>query len=193
MSGQFHQLNDFLSVSLGIRPELWSPPMAYIDLFILDKSPRNSFLRLIKEMRTKFLYIMVKCRTKLNKQSLKKPKPYLLFAPIAIWGSAEFWKQRFEKNQTWLTADKYTKDTPYMQSYCATFKGISQKLPYIAPQGLGKPIEVDFAGYKLPAPQNFEAILKTLYGDFMSLPKTRHEHGLVNAYAEIVATQSEKN
>lgn len=193
MKGQFNQLTDFLSVSLGIRPELWSPPAAYIDIFILDKSPKNAFLRALKEWRTKFLYIMVKSRSKLNKQSMKKPKPYLLFAPIAIWGSNEFWKQRFEKNQTWLTTDRYTKDTPFLQSYCATFKGISQKLPHTAPNGLGEPVEVDFAGYRFPAPQDFERILKLLYGDFMSLPKTIHDHGLANDFAEKIAQQAHKS
>ena len=37
-------------------------------------------------------------------------------------------------------------------------------------------IEIEFEGYKLPAPGNFDGYLRDMFGDYMALPSNPHLH-----------------
>ncbi len=176
MKGEHHQLTENVYVAMGIRPELWSPPFAYIDIFILDKCPDNFLLCFIKESVAKFIHAMIKCRGRIDKHNFGKFKPYFVLAPISIICSSNGWRKIYHKISCWFTKN----DSKRVQVYNECFSGIKRKYP--AGHDVWNPIEAKFEGYKFLIPQGWNKLLTIRYGDYMTLPKEEeiYTHNIVN-------------
>lgn len=174
MHGDYHQLSENVYVARGIRPELWSPPFAYIDIFILDQCPDNAFLSFIKENAAKFLHVMVKCRSRINSPSFGKFKPYFIFAPLALLMTTEQWQNLYENVSLW-----FNWKSKKLQIYNNCFRNISDK--YSSSTEIWQPVEIEFEGHWYYAPQGYDTLLKKDYGDYMLIPKRkdRRVHGIV--------------
>ena len=165
MRGEYRQLTDNVYVADGIRPELWSPPYAYIDIFLLGDSPNNRLLAWWKEKMAIFMYAMVKCRGRIDAHKFGKFKSYFVLAPLAYLCSLTKWKQLYTKVQMWFSGK-----SDYVQVYNSLPSDIKRKYP--AMDGVWKPIELEFEGYKFLAPKGWDALLTKRYGDYMTLPRT---------------------
>ena len=172
MKGEHRQLSKNVYVADGIRPELWSPPYAYIDIFILDYTPNNKFLAIIKETAAIFMYVMVKCRGRIDNHKFGKFKPYFIMAPFAYIFSLAKWKSLYKRVQMW-----FSKKSKYFQVFNSVSWDIKRKYPSTD----WKPIEVEFEDHNFFAPNGWDEILTIRYGDYMKIPQMneRREHGIV--------------
>ena len=177
MKGEHHQLTENVYVAMGIRPELWSPPYAYVDIFILDESPDNALLRTIKEWAAKFMYAMVKCRGRIDMHKKGKFKPYYVLLPLAYLHSSDVWKEKYKRVSQW-----FPKRGKMVQVFNEVFSGIKRRYPSDA--DVWKPVEMEFEGSKLLVPQGWDTLLTIRYGDYMTLPKETEilVHGYTNNY-----------
>ena len=175
MKGEHFQLSENVYVALGIRPELWSPPYAYIDIFILDKSPDNVFLRTFKEWAAKFVHLMVKCRGRVDARKMGNFKPYFVLIPISLLQTSEQWKKMYTKVSLW-----FNKNSKRLQIFNNCFRNIPDTYPLS--NTIWNPIELEFEGHWYYAPQGYDALLKKDYGDYMQLPKENelHVHGFAD-------------
>lgn len=164
MRGNHHQLTENVYVTEGIRPELWSPPYAYIDIFILDGSPDNAVLRTIKEWAAKFLYVMIKCRGRIDSHNLGKFKLYFVLLPLAYMHSIDVWKKKYKRVSQW-----FPKRGRMVQVFNEVFTGIKRRYP--SDDEVWKPVEMEFEGNKYFVPQGWDTLLTIRYGDYMTLPK----------------------
>ena len=175
MKGEHQELiKDKLYVHMGIRPELWSPPFAYIDIFVLSPSPRNAILRKLKELRVVLLYCLIKTRDRMKSGFRKKSIRFLPFLPIAALHSSEYWRKKRERVMDWLTDEKYTKGTEYLQEYNSDYKGVRFKFP--SDPAVWQVCRLEFEDGHLNAPRSFERVLEICFGDFMQVPDADHLH-----------------
>lgn len=176
MQGEHHVLNDFLSVGMGIRPQLWAPPYAYVDIFILDSSPDNAIKRYVKQWTVVWYYILRKSREKIQSKTTSQAKwIYKLLSPIAILGSVDYWKKRRETVMRWfLTGDTFHA-SQFVQVYNAILSQIHVRFPA---QEVWEVDYAEFEGYLFPIPKGYDTILKIEYGDYMSLPQNIHNHNI---------------
>lgn len=175
MKGEHHQLTENVYVSMGIRPELWSPPFAYIDIFILDNCPDNRFLSFIKESAVMFVYSMIKCRGRIDNGRFGKFKPYFLLAPISLFKNIDQWKQIYKRVSLWLN-----KREKRLQVYNGNLSDMTLKFP--SDKTIWKPVRKEFEGSLLIVPQGYDELLRICYGDYMQIPKenNRRVHGIVD-------------
>lgn len=164
MQYEYHALTDKVSVSLSIRPQLWAPPYAYIDIFLLDNTPTCKLLSFIKENMALFMYAMVKCRGRIDNHSLGKFKPYFIFLPIAYLFNMQKWLKLYTKVQMW-----FPKRGKQVQSFNECGIGIKRKYP--ADNEIWTPIELEFEGHNFYAPKGWDTLLKIRYGDYMTIPQ----------------------
>ena len=139
MQGEHHQLSENVYVGMGIRPTLWSAPYADIDIFILDESPKNKLLSFYKELVCKFMYIMIKCRGRINSKKRGPFKPYHIFSPIALFASTKAWKAAYKRVSMW-----HLGENNQMQCYNGILKEIGRKYP--VSEDMWEPIEAEFEG-----------------------------------------------
>lgn len=168
MKGEHHQLTDNVYVAMGIRPTLWSPPFADIDIFILDVSPSNRMMVKWKNMIVKFFYTMVKCRERFDKHSFGKFKPYFILAPLALLASSVQWKKMYNKSATWFTDDKRLMDVGWVQAYNNVPSYVNFR--FLCGEDIWEPIEAEFDGGRFMIPKGYDMILQIIYGDYMRLP-----------------------
>ena len=175
IQGEYRQLTENVFVVDGIRPELWSPPYAYIDIFLMGDCPDNRLLAWWKEKMAIFMYAMVKCRGRIDSHNFGKFKPYFVLAPLAYLCNMEKWKQLYTKVQKW-----YAGKSKYVQMYNSLPSDIKRKYP--AGDNIWTPVDIEFEGYKFYAPKGWDTLLKTRYGDYMTLPNENER--LVHTYAQ---------
>ena len=132
----------------------------YIDIFILDYSPGD-----LKEEERRDRIIKRFRRLIFLKTGFSKPKN---------------WKQKiakillkFVKTQTihkWIekVATKYNcKENAYYCNFGSYYPIRKEMIPV---SSFGEPKYVEFEGCMLPVPQEADAVLTTIYGDYMKLP-----------------------
>lgn len=174
MKGEHHQLSENVYVAMGIRPELWSPPFAHIDIFILDNCPDNRFLSFIKESVVMFVYAMIKCRGRIDNGRFGKFKPYFLLAPIALFRKVEQWKQLYTK-----VSLLWNKKGKRLQAYNGSL--VDMRLKFPSEETIWTPIKKEFEGNQYLVPQGYDKLLKICYGDYMKIPEEdkRRVHGII--------------
>lgn len=185
MKGEHHQLSENVSVALGIRPELWSPPFAYVDIFVLDRVPQNKILAFAKENIAKFLYAMVKCRDRIDSKHFGKFKPYFILAPLALLLTEKKWKAMYYNLGTWPAKANYNSN--YYQIYNNAIGAIGKDI-YSSDIEIWQPVELEFEGYCFYAPQGYDTLLRQKYGDYMTIPKENeiHEHGFMEMDIQVL-------
>lgn len=178
MKGDHHQLTKNVYVTMGIRPELWSPPYAYIDIFILDCVPKAKTMAIVKEKIAKFLYMMIKCRERMCPKNRKTLKPYDLLIPIALFLPTQRWKNLLKRISTWPHNPKHI-NSNILQIYNNCFNNIKDQYP--ANCDLWEPIEIEFENHWYYAPKGYDELLRRDYGEYMTLPNDNEiqVHGIV--------------
>ena len=176
MKGKHNELTPSLSVAMGIRPELWSPPFACIDIFILDICPDNYLYKYIKLFVALSLYSIIKCRGRIdsnNKKDWKKLRPWYIFIPVAIFASYSKWHNCLTQVSQWF----HNKASSSYQVYNDCLKGYFKSYKKTDCCSIAK---IEFEGYNFPVFTGYDSLLKVYYGNYMQLPKHLHEHGIVN-------------
>ena len=175
MQEEYHRLTENVYVNHGIRPTLWAAPFADIDVFIIGDSPNNVILRKIKEMIVIFLYVMVKCRGRIDLRHFGKFKLYFLLFPFAYLHKKDTWLKRFENAQK-----LFSQKGNVVQMYNSVPSDIMRKYP--AEKEIWEPIELEFEGYRFYAPKGWDKLLTLRYGDYMKIPNSDElqVHGTVD-------------
>lgn len=178
-------------VGFGVRPELWSPPFAYIDIFILDGSPDNKFLRAFKQHTVELVAMIMKARVRIDAKNFKKPKLWFIFMPIAVLLSGKKWKELLDRISQWWSDDKYS--TLMYQCYNICVSAIKYLYPKRA--DVWKVVRTDYEGYDLPIPAGWEELLKISYGDFMIVPNHEniHVHSIVEQLDDSIIVEMRRN
>lgn len=173
MKGKHHQLSENVYVNMGIRPELWSPPFAYVDIFIVDSSPDNLVLRWLKQTSARFCYAMIKCRSRYDDKNRGKYRAWDVLRPIALLRSAIAWKRSFRNVAQWFTHGNTFGESKFVQIYNNCFRQIKCKFPSGATWEVD---EAEFEGHLFPVPKGADQLLEICYGDYMSIPDHAHIH-----------------
>lgn len=171
--GEWHALTDEISLAMGIRPEVWMAPFAYIDIFVLDASPDNILYRQLKEILSKVLYCLVKCRGRIDDKKFKNIRPWYVFMPIAIFAPKRIWSRLWTRVQKIGNNGNYQ----YLQSFNCILSYVKQRFQR---NDVQEYVRVDFEGYYFPIFKGYDRMLRTVYGDYMSLPKSIKAHGIVD-------------
>lgn len=179
MKGNFHELTDKLSVAMGIRPELWSPPFAYIDIFILDARPNNKILAFIKEWAIRWVYVMIKLRGRVGMKEWGRYKKFIPLLPIALLHSVDGWKRIYNKVALWFVPAEGTCGNRCVQCYNETMSGLARKYPSDI---LNHTLYAEFEGHWFPISHKYDEVLHICYGDYMNIPDDMHihEHSIVS-------------
>lgn len=168
MQGDDNRLTDNIVVAQHMRPQLWAPPYACIDIMILDYCPANFFLRAIKSIAAAFVYLLIKCRAVWQQGKRHKFKPWLLLMPIALLVSSQRWKKAASDIALWFTPDEVGERESYLAIYNGVFSDYF--LSFSADEQTWTPGTALFEGYSLPIPQGYDTLLKICYGDYMKIP-----------------------
>lgn len=179
MQGEHHILTEKLSVALGIRPELWSPPFAYIDIFIIDACPNNNALAIIKEWLIRFIYIMIKLRGRIMTKKWGKYKKVIFLVPIALLYSIDGWKKSYKSVAQWFTP-RGTYTTSRIQCYNETMSGLKRRYNSDV---CATPSYAYFEGHIFPIPNKYDEILKECYGNYMQIPSIENirTHNMIDS------------
>lgn len=172
--GEWHMLNDKIGLAMGIRPELWMAPFAYIDIFILDNTPQNILIRQIKLRLSQLLYSLIKCRGRIDAHKLKPFKSWCVLIPLAIFCSKDGWSKIWHKVSRWT--NNRTNATQ-MSAYNDVASAMHRRYDK---SDMNSMVHLEFEGHLFPAFAGYDNILKLCYGDYMSLPKKLHIHGIVD-------------
>lgn len=178
MKGEHHQLTDNVYVAMGIRPELWSPPFAHIDIFIIDACPNNNVLAKIKEWIIRFVYVMIKLRGRYNTKKYGQYRKLIFLMPIALCHSIDGWKSIYRRVAQWFTPQG-TYSTSRIQCYNETMSGLKRRYKNDV---CNEPAYAYFEGHLFPIPAKYDEVLKVCYKDYMSIPDATHihAHNIVN-------------
>ena len=173
MKGEQHMLTEKLGVAMGTRPSLWYPPFADIDLFIFDFAPNNKLLRFIKQHVAEFVNIMIKCRTRIDGDSIGKFKPWFIFIPFACICSKKKWYNILRTVSLWFTKKNESEES---QVYNECVSSIYHCYPSKSIQDV---TYVEFEGYLFPIYSDYDSLLRIRYGEYMQLPKSIQNHGFI--------------
>lgn len=173
--GKYHSLNDKIGLAMGIRPSIWMAPYSYVDVFVVDASPDNMFVRSLKQLLIKLIYGVTKCRGRLDAHSRNGIKWYI-FLPLAILAKREYWIRLRDKISKWKNDDIKLQ---HVQAYNNVWSYIPQRFSKVDMSGY---VLMEFEGYWLPVFNGYSMLLTSSYGDYMNLPKQIHIHGLVDKF-----------
>ncbi|MBQ8907755.1 MAG: LicD family protein [Clostridia bacterium] len=156
----------------GVRAEM-NP---WIDIFCLDVFPekkKKSYLNAFK--RNLFRYKIARCKKFLVVQDSFFGKMnkiiYTLHNKYHWFKHTLNVEKRAEKTVASIMKYHNQNGADYKEYFC--FASVYLPRPekcFFAQEWFGEPIELEFEGKKFFAPSNSDAVLKTLYNDYMQLP-----------------------
>lgn len=164
MRGVHHELTDTLSVAMGIRPEIWAPPYADIDIFILDSRPDSNVFAWLKEWLVRLVYIMIKLRGRANSKNWGHYKGYRFLLPIAMLCDIDKWKNKYKRLAQWCPFSKKSKQ---IQCYNETMSGLHRRY---SREVISDTLLVEFDGHFFPIPMGYDEVLRECYHDYMQIP-----------------------
>lgn len=173
MHGEHHVLTDKLSVAMGIRPELYSPPYACIDIFIIDACPNSNILAKIKEWLICFVYVMIKLRGRYGTANYGRYRKVIFLLPLALCCTIDQWKNIYKRVAQLFTPEG-TYSTSRVQCYNETMSGLKRR--YNTNDLCCAPACAKFEGHLFPIPAKYDAILRVCYGNYMQIPDNTHIH-----------------
>ena len=154
----------------------------WVDIFPLDGMPDNAIVRRIHMWRLLYTRAMyhISCFEKVNLKRPNRPlseRMVIKFVQLTGFGRNGDTKKRLEKLDRLMK--KYSiEDTGYISNFMGQykFKEMFPKSYY------GKGTLYDFEGYRLMGPDNYDAVLTQMYGDYMTPPKDADK----NAHAAVL-------
>lgn len=133
----------------------------YIDVFLLSDLSNNRLIRKLEEMKRYFYYCLIRAyyhnysgpRSVINKLARRLVNPSRAQIKHIKCCMRERKKSRF------------TMDT-----------GVFGRQGYIKRKALEESVDLDFCGYLLPMPGDYETYLTDYYGQYMELPPREEQH-----------------
>lgn len=152
----------------------------YIDVFPLNKIPKDKKAQFIRKIALNFLDILRICNNKIicNKGSMSRKVIKYFFHYISkVYGMDNILKQEqkiltYYNSKEAYEVDLYPDEPNYM-------KGKNVTLPQNIFSNL---IEIEFENKKFPIISEFDIFLKAYYGDYMKLPPIEERVSKHNAY-----------
>ncbi len=163
---------------------------AWVDIFPLDGMPENAFYRKCHEgyllfLRMLFMFSQFDQIVNVNREG----RPWYEKILVSIGKKIKFdrllsAKKRMEK------IERTMKKFPYEGSaYVGNFMG-AYKMKEIFPKCYyDETDEYLFEDMMCPAPKNYDAVLKQMYGDYMTPPKEERKN---KHYTEVISANSEE-
>lgn len=174
MSEHYSELTDNLFLVNGIRPELFYDPGCYIDIFVFDSCPNSRLLRFVKETVIKGLYILIKIKTRQEKNSnFFRKVANAVVSPISLK-----WLKHQYGNVVPLWFSK--KESEKVQVYNEVFGCINIRYNSC---DFSDYTNVEFEGCMFPVFSKYDSILTTSYGNYMALPDNIENHGLYKQFS----------
>jgi lipopolysaccharide cholinephosphotransferase len=157
----------------------------YIDIFPIDGLPNFRWRRvfhtrffLIKRM----LYHLSVFKERVDQRDIGRP----WYEKLIIWFCNKVDVERFlDRKKRMIAANTMLEQYSfYKQKWCCILWG-GYKLKDIFPTDFfGKGIKLKFEDIEVTAPQNYDGYLKSIYGDYMTLPpleqRNRHEIEIIS-------------
>lgn len=172
--GEWNALNDNILLTDGVKPTIWMAPFADVDIFVLDNRPNAKVAAWIKQVLIKILYCILKCRGGIDSHKVFGNKKWIIFFPVAFILPTKIWKSLFELLSRWGNKES---ETCKLQAYNNVLSYIKFLYKRSDVQDY---IMVDFEGHKLPVFKGYDNILRSIYGDYLSLPSKIKNHGIVD-------------
>ena len=163
-----------------------SPSSVFIDVFPMDYSPNNKFIRLIKAFVSDFIEAVCTCTlyyqhksknmelfSKQDKEAWKRYRLRLSIGRLFSFASHKKWVYWF---------DRFNAKSP-KSKYLTVPTGRNHYLKETLPVEAFLPVkEVKFEGCKAYVPGGYDIYLSHLYGDYMKLPSVekRERHFIVD-------------
>lgn len=154
----------------------------WIDIFALDQVPAAKKGQYLKKFKRELLmYKIARCKNFLivdNSMFGKVNKAiYVLHNKFGMFKNClkeEKHQASVVKALTRYQTSSAAKDMEYF-SYAAVYLGKPEKC-FFKKEWFSKPVELQFDGKSFYSPENWDAILKTLYNDYMKLPPEHEKY-----------------
>ena len=157
-----------LFARIGLKNNLHH--MVHIDIFPLAGAPKTTFG---KKLFSKIAYINYRCffikKVKVNinyKKRSKKRKQAILAKLILLLVPSNLFLWVFKRLSKAYSIEQA--DTLY--NICGSY-GFKELIPK---SYFGEPVYMDFEGYKLPVPQEWDKYLTHIYGDYMTPKREKY-------------------
>lgn len=148
----------------------------WIDVFCLDVFPENKKETYLKKFKKHlFMYKVARCKTflieedslfgKANKIIYTLHNKFHLFKHVL--------NEEKQKDKTVATLTKYqnTDGDNYKEYFCYAAVYLPQPAKcFFSKEWFAEPVQVEFEGKSFSAPKDWDAVLTTLYKDYMQLP-----------------------
>lgn len=135
-----------------------------LDIFILDNVPEIKWKALFKKYTIFMLQGMLKPHLSLKKGTLTMKTCSLVTYLMGLLFPRKVKYKWYNMASQWWDKDKCT----YGSCYNYTFKGIGKLFPTDA---LKRIIRVPFENIEVPIMEDYDVILSSIYGDYMTPPK----------------------
>lgn len=149
----------------------------FIDIFIFDNIPENSFRQKKQDILTSILYRLMLVKNNYepwdDKGIVTKTK-YIPFRVLAFLCPKELIKKIYIKEMT-----RYNKEST---KEVVTYGGFGYKNEKVNKSVLSTQIEINFENIGFRCPKRYDYYLTKLYGDYMTLPpedKRVSHHGII--------------
>ena len=162
----------------------------WVDLFPLDGMPNGFFSRQWHKLRLLMVRLKyhLSCFEKVNIKRPGRPLPERIIIKLATWTRVGKW---FNTRKQLDKMDTLLKKYPLEHSdYIVNFMGqTSYKFNELFLKSVyGKQTRYPFEDLELVGPEQFDAYLKSLYGDYMTPPREEHRNAHVS---ELVKAEEE--
>ena len=134
----------------------------WIDIFPLDNMPRSK--RKIK--LENFILNIINCNLRVRALNMKISSISRRYRPF-VWALNIFTKKKIIKMQDKRMRKHNKKDTGIVLYACTQLNSYKD---FMIKKDLFKSAEISFEGKKFFAPQDYDTVLKHLYGDYMTPP-----------------------
>ena len=158
----------------------------WIDIFALDDFPYDKKEKYFKNFKRRlFMYKIARCKTFLVDMNTfySKMNKIIYFMHNKLHLLNHCLKLEDKKNKLIASLVKYqgSQDEKCIEYFCnaAVYLPNPEKC-FFNKEWFGEAIEMTFEGKKLFVPANWDMVLKTLYNDYMKIPKEheRYSHGI---------------
>jgi len=174
---QFIDLKSEIEIHLAEQPR---KAHIWIDVFPLDGLPQNKILRWLRVKNIlyhRYLVQIANISTQVDANRSRPKSERLIIAFCKIVPVGKF----IDTNKTINALERILRKSDFDKcEWCGNMLGRYREKEVVKREWFGLPIKGKFEGQEVNIPENSDAILKTLYGDYMQLPpeKDRVAHNV---------------
>ena len=170
------KLTEKLLLINDVHPKITIQGKGVVDIFILDFCPKNRLAKEWKIVVESFLFLLLKCRLRIDNRYYGHPKWWFVFMPLSILFTAEVYRNSMNRVAQWFEPRFITKNDKGCV-YLGGGKAIGDEYPIHPLEKVSSVIL--FEGKWLSCVDVYDCYLKIGYGDYMHIPKIKTNLGRV--------------